>query len=209
MNYLVLIGDIQASRKARQRHALQSQLQAVLSELNHHDNPPLSPYTITLGDEFQAVFNQADTLFADLLQILIALHPVRVRFSIGQGGIATELNPDQALGMDGPAFYLAREGIDQLKDSGDLFRINGLPDDNANLVNGSLKLFSQRILKWQVNRLSILHSLIRGEKVQPIAERLGISEQAVYKNINKGGLDAVIQVLSAISTLLNKQLQPH
>lgn len=208
MNYLVLIGDIQASRKARQRDALQSQLQAVLAELNHHDNPPISPYTITLGDEFQAVFDQADTLFADLLQILIALHPVRVRFSIGLGGIATDLNPDQALGMDGPAFYLAREGIDQLKDSGDLFRINGLHDDNANLVDGSLKLFSQRILKWQANRLAILHSMTRGEKVQPIAERLGISEQAVYKNINKGGLDAVIQVLSAISTLLNKQLHP-
>lgn len=208
MDYLVLIGDIEASRKSKQRHALQSQLKSVLAELNRDSKPPIAPYTITLGDEFQAVFTQADGLFAGLLRILIALHPIRVRFALGLGDITTELNTEQALGMDGPAFYRAREGIEHLKSTGELLHVGGLPSGTAELVDGSLKLISQRMRKWHVNRLAILHGLMRGDKVQPIAKQLGISEQAVYKNIHSGGLEAVIQVLSAISTLLDTHLQP-
>jgi hypothetical protein len=206
MRYLVLIGDLVASRDSTNRKTLQQQLKAVLMHLNERSAGPVSPYTLTLGDEFQAVFKTAEPVFDDMVQILAALHPVRVRFSLGLGEITTELNRDQALGMDGPAFYRARDGIDRLKDSGDLFRLEGLPDTWAALADGSLRLLSKAMQKWEANRLAILHDLLTGLPVKRIAGDLAVTEQAVYKNISSGGLEAVIQVMSALTGILNNCL---
>jgi hypothetical protein len=203
MSYLVLIGDLIASRNSPNRKDLQNRLEAVLTKLNNRPPKPVSPYTLTLGDEFQAVFETADNVFDDIVQILKALHPDQVRFSLGLGTITTDLNPNQALGMDGPAFYRARDGIDQLKDSGDLIRIEGLPARWVTLAEGSLRLLSKWIQKWEANRLAILHGLLVGDPVKTIATDLGVSEQAVYKNIRSGGLEAVIQILSALTEILN------
>jgi hypothetical protein len=203
MSYLVLIGDLIASRNSPNRKDLQNRLEAVLTKLNGGTPRPVSPYTLTLGDEFQAVFETADNVFDDIVQILKALHPDQVRFSLGLGTITTDLNPNQALGMDGPAFYRARDGIDQLKDSGDLIRIEGLPARWVTLAEGSLRLLSKWIQKWEANRLAILHGLLVGDPVKTIATDLGVSEQAVYKNIRSGGLEAVIQILSALTEILN------
>lgn len=203
MPYLVLIGDLVASRHSAHRQDLQQRLKAVLQRLNQQTAGLASPYTLTLGDEFQAVFTRADTVFDDMIQILASLHPAQARFALGLGKITTELNPDQALGMDGPAFYHARDGIGKLKDSGERFTLEGLPEAWADLAGGSLSLLSNRIEKWEANRLAILHGLLVDRPVRDIARELGISEQAVYKNINNGGLKAVIQVLSALAQLLN------
>jgi len=141
-----------------------------------------------------------------MVQIMAALHPDQVRFSLGLGNITTDLNLEQSLGMDGPAFYLAREGIDRLKDSGDLFHLDGLPENCALLAEGSLRLLSQRIQRWEANRFAILHGLLVGDPVKTIATRLSVSEQAVYKNIRSGGLEAVIQVLSSLTKMLDNCL---
>ncbi|MES9991811.1 MAG: SatD family protein [Candidatus Thiodiazotropha sp.] len=206
MSYLVLIGDLVASRQSTDRKGLQNRLEALLKLLNERASKPLSPYTLTLGDEFQVVFNRADRVFVDMVQIMEALHPDRVRFSLGLGNIATELNPYQAVGMDGPAFYRARDGINRLKESGELFHLDGLAENCAPLAEGTLRLLSQRFKKWEANRLAILHGLLVGNSVKAIAKNLSVSEQAVYKNIRSGGLEAVIQVLSALAELLNNCL---
>jgi hypothetical protein len=206
MAYLVLIGDLIASRHSPDRKGLQNRLKALMKQLNDRTPKPMSPYTLTLGDEFQAVFDKADWVFVDIVQIMEALRPDQVRFSLGLGNITTELNIDQAMGMDGPAFYRAREGINRLKDSGDLLHLDGIPDSWAPLAEGTLRLLSQRIQKWEVNRLAILHGLLVGHSVKAIAENLGVTEQAVYKNIRSGGLEAVIQVLSALVEILNNCL---
>jgi hypothetical protein len=73
----------------------------------------ISPYTITLGDEFQAVLKNARHLFGDIITILYVIYPTKIRFSIGIGDIQTPVNPNQAIGMDGTAFYNARTGIDK------------------------------------------------------------------------------------------------
>jgi hypothetical protein len=206
MPYLVLIGDLVASRHSQNRKDLQIRLKTILTKLNGRMPKPVSPYTLTLGDEFQAVFNAADHVFDDIVQIMEALHPDQVRFSLGLGNITTDLNLEQSLGMDGPAFYRAREGIDRLKDSSDLLHLAGLPDEWAGLAEGSLRLLSQRIQRWEANRFAILHGLLVGDPVKTIATQLSVSEQAVYKNIRNGGLEAVIQVLSSLTKILDNCL---
>jgi hypothetical protein len=206
MVYLVLIGDLIASRDSKNRKDLQKQIKSVLRQVNERTPKPVSPYTLTLGDEFQAVFENADHIFEDIVQILWAMHPVQVRFSLGLGEITTDLNTEQALGMDGPAFYLARDGINQLKEDGGLIRLEGLPEPWDALAESSLFLVNRRIKKWDINRLAILHGLLSGKDKKVIAADLGITAQAVYKNISTGELAAVIEYLKALTNILNKCL---
>ncbi len=206
MNVIALIGDISESRKVKNRDELQRKLRAALEEVNR-DNPALlSPFTITLGDEFQAVYRNADRLFRDLWTILLKIFPQKVRFSLGMGILTTEINPRQAIGMDGPAFYHARSGIQELKKSGYLFRIVGDGIPHLNLLNQTLNLISHQSSNWSKNRLKILIGLLEGKNASALAQELSISRVAVYKNINAGALEVIRELGSEISEILNRRL---
>jgi len=152
--YLAVIGDIISSREVEERHALQAALEEAFQALNDPgesaSGPPdpsaealLSPFTLTLGDEFQAVYKNADRVIRDSLYILEAAHPHQVRFSYGVGTMDTDINTDQAIGMDGPAFHRARDGIEALKEEKEdyLFSLSGISDPlNAALYNQTLRL---------------------------------------------------------------------
>lgn len=207
---LVLIADIESSKEINEeeRGLLQDKLKDELKALNETEQRPLSPYTITLGDEFQAVFENIEGLFTHCFRVLALLYPVRVRFSIGVGSIATPLNEEQAIGMDGPAFHEARQGIEELKESGFLFTIKLEEEEGAqlNLINDSLQLLSHELQKWNQNRLSILYLLQEGYDYKQIARRLDISQTAFYKNKEAGALDVVCNLTDHISELINQKL---
>ncbi|HEX7035462.1 MAG TPA: SatD family protein [Pseudomonadales bacterium] len=204
MPLLVLIADLVDSRTIPDRPRLQSRLERLLAELRGPG--VVSPYTLTLGDEFQAVLDRGPRVFRDALTIQAALHPVLVRFSLAVGELSTEVNRRQAIGMDGPPFHAARAGIDALKNEETLFRVH-LPDAlMADLANASLALISHAFRRWQTRRLSILSALQHDVPVQQIAERLGITEQAVYKNVSDGHLRDVLAAFDAVGRLLDRAL---
>jgi len=207
--YLVVIGDVIASRQIQDRGQLQQRLSVVLDEINQREDAPLSPHTITLGDEFQAVYQQADSLFLHAFSIMEEVHPHRIRFSFGLGDISTELNREQSLGMDGEAFYRAREGMDWIKEQRGEHRfiIQGITEpQTADLLNNTLFLISNQINSWQLNRISILRRRMENQAVKKIAEDLGISETAVYRNIYDGSLREIIRIFRLISSRIDEQL---
>jgi len=208
--YLVLIADIESSKEIKEgrREALQDKLQEELNHLNQSDYAPVSPYTITLGDEFQAVFEEAGALPVHLFRILAVSHPVRIRFSLGVGSIATPVNTEQAIGMDGPAFHEARNGMDTLKESGFLFHLNVEKEESAilKLINASLQLLSHEIKTWKKNRLAILYLLKEGYDYKKIADRLDISTPAFYKNKEAGALEVISTLIDSITALVNQQI---
>ncbi len=206
--YIVLIGDIEASKDLNEteRYKVQEQLKNVLKELNSTCEDIESPYTVTLGDEFQAVFSRADKLFIHAWKILAALYPVKVRFSFGIGEITTSINKQQSLGMDGPAFHIAREGIEFLKESGFIFKLSVQGQDHTVLsaLNNSLYLFSDQVRAWNKNRLSILYMLEIGKNYKEITKKLGISEPAFYKNKEAASLEVVLNFCNNITEIINK-----
>lgn len=212
---IVLIGDIIGSKQldGEKREQVQSLLLEQLDEINRESDSIESPFTITLGDEFQAVYSDASTLLEDCWKILAELHPVSVRFSAAIGSISTPINTKQAIGMDGPAFYIARDNIEEMKKSNRLFSvgIEGAKKDDEtqallNLINNSLKFLSKEMKSWKKIRFQILVMLNRGTPVKEIANELNISETAVYKNREDGELSLVIELKESVKKLLNIEL---
>ena len=202
---IVLIGDVVASRKIKERTIFDRTLSKTIETLNQNTYT-LSPYTITIGDEIQAVFDRADTLLHDVAFILAAIYPEKMRFSFGVGELITPINPDQAIGMDGPAFYGARDGIDELKRAGHLLDICGEGIPHLNLLRQTLFLISYNMSKWNKTRLQVLTMQLKHLPVKEIAARIGFSDKAVYKSIRAGALDVIIELFKEIEAILNEHL---
>jgi hypothetical protein len=213
MQYLAIIGDIVDSKQLSDRDDFQTKLAGLLKTISNRNAALVSPYTITLGDEFQAVYKNADRLFLDIFSILRDIHPAQARFAIGVGELSTEVNRKQALGMDGPAFHRAREGITELKDTSYLLSLQDAPSpqgpdfDHGKLFNHLLNLMSHQVVAWEKNRLRILCGLLDGQTVGELEAELGISKVAVYKNINAAVLDEFKGLCNEITRFLNRELK--
>lgn len=207
MQVIAIIGDIVASKKVGQRGAFQRRLGKVLDATSRNARHLASPYTITLGDEFQAVYRKADQLFADVFTIMAEIHPVDTRLVLGVGELTTRINPTQALGMDGPAFYEARAALTALKEDERLLRIGAQPKETWALSNHILNLLSHQIEGWSRNRLLVMAGLLRGKAVKEIEEGLQISRVAVYKNIQAAALDEVVGICHELERAMNQSLR--
>lgn len=215
---LVVIGDLIASRRVSDRAQLQSRFVEAVERCNAGHAALLSPYTVTLGDEFQVVLGSARELFDNLTMLAAELlgAPDRettdplstnIRYSMAVGYLTTSINPARAIAMDGPAFYAARLGIDRLKQTGDMFLVSGLGEDLDELCNGLFALVSHEMARWNPRRHWVLAERMRRTDVAAIAERLGVSTAAVYKNLTHGGVDIVCRNLLAVARVLDSALQ--
>lgn len=211
MRVIALIGDMVASRTQADRRKGQEMLQTACESLNTRaaEFGLLSPLTLTLGDEFQALFNQAGQVWHCVLALEAAMAPMAIRFALGVGEITTEINTERALGMDGPAFYHARDGIGALKKSGHRYTVRGLDREGSapRWLQPTLDLVSHQRQKWQANRMHILAGMMAGKPVTDMAESLGISEQAVYANIRDGALDSIVKIFAASSGSMQEHLE--
>lgn len=208
MKYLVLIGDMLGSRQLTDRRETQERFKSACRSINRRRKHygVVSPLMVTLGDEFQGVLGSADRLWPLIARLELDMHPQQFRFSVGLGEITTAINSRSSLGMDGPAFHNAREGIETLRDEGGYYGISGL-HNHQRLVQCSLDLWSAARSKWNYNRLATFVRLLEGASVPVIARELELSEQAVYRTRRDGDLETVIAMLSEINGLVEEELQ--
>jgi hypothetical protein len=197
-----LIGDLVASRRIADRRRVQDVLRTGLDRLNLHRRDIVSPYTITLGDEFQAVYADPRRVFRDMLAIQCLLHPHRVRFAVGAGSITTAINRRTAIGMDGPAFIAARESLTALKGDPGSYRVAGLRPRTNEWANLSLDLVSHLVRSWRRNRFEIAVARLDGRPPLEIASSMHLTAAAVYKNIAAGALPAVTAMLELLGAVL-------
>jgi hypothetical protein len=207
MQVIALIGDIVDSKSIQHRAPFQRRLGQILAARTKEAAGLASPFTLTLGDEFQAVYRAGRTLCRDILEIMASIHPVRVRFAIGVGPLSTRLNSKQALGMDGPAFHRARAAMLKLKDSGRFVHVNADNEEKWALANHTLALVSHHLESWSQMRLRILVGLLRERSVRELETTLKISKVAIYKNINAAALDEVVAICQELSRAIDAELR--
>lgn len=207
-SYIVVIGDIEKSSQLSQdnRKEVQKTLESVFKKINRQSTDIISPYTITLGDEFQAVYQSAREMFKHIWTVIASIHPVNVRFSISAGKITTEINREHSLGMDGPAFHQARKHIVWMKEEKLLLSVTTEDGKFDKLVNNTFRILGANLRRWKKNRFIILQRLYEEKEVKQIAEEIGLSEVAIYKNINAGTLEAIQGLTDAISKTIDERL---
>ena len=191
--YCAMIGDLINSKKlpAEDRAAIQERLKALLNGVNENFSSFLvSPFLMTLGDEFQGVLTAAKPALEiiDFLGQNLLEFPIQIRYGIGIGELSTNINREQALGDDGPAYHYARQGIEHLKKDG----WAGFPvsiqteNDDCGLLHGYCQLLNEMAETWSASqRNCILNMEIMKEQLL-VAHQLNISPSSVSRSLQRG-----------------------
>ncbi len=204
--YVAVIGDLVRSKGLKDRNDIQCRLNERFASLRESQGL-CSPYTITLGDEFQAVYSNSRGMFCHLFEIRDALYPVEVRFSIGIGYLSTQINREQAIGMDGPAFHEARAGMDLLKRTKTLLKVSGISGYAQALADPALTIIWESSRGWTHSRIQIMLALLKGGAMTEALERVQIGRRAISKNIQKAYLKEWLVFASEAEISIQKVLR--
>lgn len=209
VNVLVMIADIIGSRKIENRPEFQRRLKQQLQQINSvSESSLLSPYTLTLGDEFQAVYGSFDTMFTDIVRIILGIYPIQLRFAFSYGQLTTDINPTAALEMDGPAFSSARELMNKMKsESIGTIQMAATALYNPDLVDVCLRLFGHTLSRLSRNNLTIVERLMNGADTKTIAQDIRITPRAVNKAIARHSLDDLVELTRSLSWEFTERLQ--
>lgn len=199
MPVATLIGDVVASRGARDRAALHGALTGALERVNA-DLRPATRLRITVGDEYQGCFaTLGDALRATLrlrVGLGIAAAAVDVRHGVGWGEVTVLSRRPRV--EDGPGWWAAREAVDAAAHaqtraaSRNLRTVYRGPGPAA--VNAALIGRDELLAGLDARSLSVLDGMLRGMSQQQIAQHVGVTPSAVSQRVRRDGLAAVVAV---------------
>lgn len=197
MNYIAIIGDIKDSKKIENRGQVQRKLDCVLKQMNEQYQDDIAAnFIITLGDEFQGLLRRKEHLIDMIKCIQRVMYPVRLRFGIGLGEIRTDIFCEAAIGADGPAYYAAREAIEDLRNQEKKLRrkaadvkmsIYGTEKFEIEEINTMLAMIKLIEDGWsEKQRLTIWDMEQNGGSQKECAERMNTTQSTVARRLAEG-----------------------
>lgn len=206
--FVALIGDIRGSRELEDRKEVQEEFKRVVDSLNEHvpDSSIASRFTVTTGDEFQVLLTNATDAVEAAVSASDRFHPARLRFGLGRGDLDTEVNPDQAIGMDGPCFHQAREAIDSAKKDGTWLRVGGWSKDLDRHVNSMFDLLQCVREDWTDRQAQFALTLKEKGAQTRVADHFEVSKSTVSESLSAGHVQEVRSAENSLAELLQDNL---
>ena len=197
--YLALIADVIDSKMVQERFDLQKQLEKTLQTMNELFGEFLaSNFTLTLGDEFQALLKVDAPVFQMIDTLRSELTPTQLRFGIGLGEILTDIDPLQSIGADGPAYWNARSAINlvhQKNDYGNTQIYFSCGKEKQDFFVNALIASGEAIRSgWRGSQEEILLDLLKrcvyseNFSQQDLAQSLAINPSALSKRLKSSSI---------------------
>lgn len=197
--YLALIADVIDSKMVQERFDLQNQVEKTLQKMNELFGDYLaSRFTLTLGDEFQALLEVDAPVFQIIDTLRLELKPTQLRFGIGLGEIVTDIDPLQSIGADGPAYWNARAAINlvhQKNDYGNTQIYFSSGKENQDFFVNALIASGEAIRSgWRDSQEEILLNLLNRSvyseffSQQDLAQSLAINPSALSKRLKSSNI---------------------
>ena len=197
--YLALIADVIDSKMVQERLDLQKQVEKTLQKMNELFGDYLaSRFTLTLGDEFQALLKVDAPVFQIIDTLRSELNPTQLRFGIGLGEIVTAIDPLQSVGADGPAYWNARAAINfvhQKNDYGNTQIYFSSGKENQDFFVNALIASGEAIRSsWRDSQEEILLNLLKRSvysesfSQQDLAQSLSINPSALSKRLKSSSI---------------------
>lgn len=199
MTGVALIGDVVGSRSHQDRAAMQSELGAVLEQVNKAVAAEQS-LGATVGDEFQAVYPDVQTAIDATLRIRLTLPAgLDCRFGLGLGAYANVGRSQYGVMQDGPAWWAAREAIVETKEregrrNKTLRTWFCAADEQGGvpMINAFLLCRDQIVSEMNPRQRRLLLGLLEGQAQATIAKIEDISASAVSQALASSGAFAVL-----------------
>jgi hypothetical protein len=208
LTFVALIGDIRGSRDLDDRRGVQEEFQQTVGSLNDRipDSSIASRFTVTTGDEFQALLTDATAAIDAAVLASDQFHPARLRFGIGRGELDTEVNPTQAIGMDGPCFHRARDAISSAKEKRTWLRVRGWSKGLDEHVNSMFDLVRCVREDWTDRQAQFARALKEKGTQKDVADHYDVSKSTVSESLSAGHVQEVRTAETALAWLLQDTL---
>lgn len=210
MPHLVINGDLIASRAYGAGEAARL-LADVVHEANGRFAGALTaPLRVVQGDAFQGVVRAGSVLrvvfFVQARLVVRSNGRLKSRFGMGFGAIDQSLDAvsDAAL-LTGPAFVAAATALEAARRDKRQLVLEGPNPRLTTAANGAFGLVEFVWNRWspEVWRRALRYDEL--EDVGTLAEELGVSYQAVHKQLHRRGVLAVREALLGLGGLLERE----
>nr|WP_309756190.1 SatD family protein [Flavobacterium sp.] len=215
MDYVILMADILESRE-KDANELMLQFKETVKYINDNwQKNIISPLTITLGDEFQAIIDTVENavnIIIEIEEFIIAKgFTFKLRYVLNFGKIETEINREIAYEMLGEGLTDARKALTDLKNSESRFLIKFKKEDLRieKMLNDTFKIFQYYIDSWKVNDYKIASNFIMHDDYKVIADKLRINRSTAWrrrKSLNIEEFETVKRIINNLTYLYEHDL---
>lgn len=179
------MGDVVGSSKYEPANLAKSLKSLVEKTNNDLNKETLSPFTVTLGDEFQGVTQSLNsgikTLFYFEEQRLAKKLDFKLHYVLHYGKIETDINPETAYGMLGQGLTQAREKLTAKKRDRKRFNISLDAKDLSSQYNRLFEVVDGITERWKKDDFSLILDMIRNENDQVVGEKHGKDRSQIYR----------------------------
>lgn len=183
--YIAVIADVVGSRSVTNRAAFQRRLVRAITSINKsYAQTIASRFILTVGDEFQGLLAATDQIVPILASLRSGIHPVELRFGVGVGSLDTPLR-EEALGMDGECFHLARSGLQRAAQRRTPVEVEARAEQEPFSIYALLYGALRRL--WTERQRQVIDLAMIGLEGKKIASRLSISPPAVTQHMRAAG----------------------
>ncbi len=205
--YAVILADVVASGRRKRLRPVLHRLLRETTAAHRRRKLILLPYAVTAGDEFQTITDNLEKIPWLLLDLRSRLQPIALRIGVGigdvPGRVAAPVNQ-----MDGPAFRMARQALDGLKEARKSAALtafhsaNSEFDELANLIYALQDTLLRQMTEkqWETVAARIAHG-----SVQETARALGLDDSTVSRNLKRGYYGQLVAAASGVEQLIGEQ----
>lgn len=183
--HFILMGDVIDSRR-QDAGALRRALKELVARCNQERRCDiLSPYTITLGDEFQGVGRSLRGCIRCIFFFEDARlenpHPFKFHYVVHLGEIQTPINPDIAYEMMGPGLAKARELLTDKSRDRPRFWFD-LPDPKlTHNLNRLFSVLEKLDARWKLEDYPLIFDMLRESNNEEVATMHGKNRSQIWK----------------------------
>jgi hypothetical protein len=185
--FCIILGDVISSRRIKDKEAFQNKLQETFNKINTvYADYIYSEFKILKGiDEIEGVLFDLSKSYDIISMILEKLYPDLMRFVLVFDYIDTAIESRDVAKMDGPAFHKASDIMGELKKSKLIFGISIEDKTIENLISGEINLILLFKKNWSAKQHQIIKEYKETGSQHEVAKRLGITQQAISKALNR------------------------
>ena len=186
--YFILMGDVVGSGKLNSQN-LHHELRTILSDCNHDlKSEILSPYTTTLGDEFQGIANSLRSIVLSIFHFeylrMKSQYKFIFRYVAHYGEIETEINRVIAYEMMGPGLTRAR-GLLNEKGRGRKRFLFDLPDHTLGKLLTSLgEVIAGIGDRWDRKDYPLILDMLSEQNNEKVAQNFGKDRSQIWRRRN-------------------------
>ena len=190
----VLIADIVKSREINNREMVQKDLKKELERMSRESENLVSTPSLLRGDEIEAAFENPLECFLQFERIEDILFPHKLRGGIGIGTVDTGIS-ESVSEMDGPAFHLAREALNESEKTGEksVILVKSENTEWDEMINTVLRLFSAVKEEWtqREREISLFYLRNQSKTHEEISEYFDISRPMVSKTLSSAHIKSI------------------